>query len=153
MKFLLLFLPIFLSAQWSFTEYDFYNLSKEQLRNVHTSYLVGQEKDLGLTLASIAIVETRATIANDFNDNHVCGVHQINTDHVEVPCKAIESNVYLTAKLAMENFLFWYHGPAKKDWSKALIMYNGGYKFNPHGHEYIRRIAMVFKVLKEHYDK
>ena len=149
MRFLILFLPLFLYS-WSFTDYDFYQLSSEQRNNISISYLVGQEKDLGLTLASIAIVETRATVSKDFNANHICGVHQVSTNFVDVSCAAIESNVYLSAKLARDNFLFWYNGPAKKDWRKALIMYNGGYNFNPHGHEYVKRIIMVFKVLKEH---
>jgi len=150
MKTLLLLVPMLLSA-WSFTDYDYYQLSREQRHNIDISYLVGIEKDLGLTLASIAIVETRATVSNDFNDNHICGVHQVSTDHVDVPCEAIESNVYLSAKLARENFLFWYNGPAKRNWRKALIMYNGGYRFNPHGHEYVKRIIQVYKVLELHY--
>jgi len=151
MKYLFLLLPILLNS-WSFTEQDYQNLTPEQRYNIDISYLVGQEKDLGLTLASIALVETRATVANDSNSNAVCGVHQIHTDHVDIPCYAIESNVYLSAMLARDNFLFWYNGPANKSWRKALIMYNGGYHFNPHGNEYVRRITMVFKVLKEHYD-
>ena len=139
---------------WSFTEYDYYQLTKEQRNNLEIIHLVGIEKDLGLTLAAIGIVETRLSVKNDRNNNHVCGVMQINTKWLDrnISCKAIESNIYLSAKLAMENFLFWYHGPANKDWRKALVMYNGGYNFNPHGHEYVKRIVMVMRVLKEHFD-
>ena len=151
MKYLILLLPIFLYS-WSFTESNFHKLSPEQRYNLDISYLVGEEKDLGLTLAAIAIVETRATVSNDFNTNAVCGVHQIHTDHVNISCDALESNVYLSASLARDNFLFWYNGPANKSWRKALIMYNGGYRHNPHGQEYLKRILSVFKVLKEQYE-
>jgi len=151
----LLLLSFFLTSlfSWSFTDYDYYQLTKEQRNNLDIIYMVGEEKDLGLTLGAISIVETRLDLATDTNRNHICGIMQLNSNYVDVPCEAIESNIYLSAKLARENFLFWYNGPAKRNWRKALIMYNGGYKFNHHGYEYVKRIIQVYKVLKLHYKK
>lgn len=136
---------------WEFTKYDYYQLTEEQRKNLDIIYMVGEEKNLGLLLSAIGIVETRLDLTIDTNKNHICGIMQININYVDISCEAVESNVYLSAKLALQNLLFWYNGPANQNWNKALIMYNGGYNFNPHGHEYISRIMQVLNILKQYY--
>lgn len=149
----LLLLTSSLAFSWTFTQQDFNNLSKEQMKILDISYLVGSQKGFGATLATIALVETRASVHNDLNDNHICGVHQIDINYADILCETVASNPYISALLARDNFLFWYNGVAKQNWSKALIMYNGGYRHNPHGKEYLRRINLVYPIVYAHYNK
>ena len=144
---LFLTLSICLSFGWEFNKTHLENLTEQQKEILRISYLVGAEKDLGLTLASIAVVETRVG-KFDFTNNHICGVHQININYVKAKCKVVESNPYISAKLARDNLMFWLK-IRKGDLKKAIRMYNVGYLNHPHQYVYLNRVYKVKKVLQE----
>ena len=114
------------------------------------SQMVGEQHStkVGLYLMAIAIVETRAG-KRDFNVNHICGAHQLDINYAKVSCSVVESNHYVSAKLALANLLFWKEG---RTWDKALKMYNVGYTNHPHGKEYLRRIKLTIRILEKHYE-
>lgn len=146
MRLLLLLVPFILNA-WTFKLTDIDNYSQKQLETLRVSYLVGYEKDLHLTLTSIAVVESRAG-KFDFNDNHICGAHQLNTDFTESTCESLESNPFVSALEARDNFMYWYRYSGS--WRQAIKHYNGGFNTTTHGKEYLRRVLVVMKQIKEH---
>lgn len=159
MKLLFFFLFPSLLFSWSFTERDLKNFSPEQLEILQVSYLVGSKEDLGLTIAAIAVVENMANL-KDNNPNHICGPHQIDIEYASASCEALESNPYYSAKLSLENFMFWeyrtYYNPkknsqrkVKRTWRDQVRMYCVGYTGDAHGPIYVNKVIKAYKVLKE----
>lgn len=151
MKYLILLLPLLLNA-WSFTKADLDNLSYEQRYNLAVSYAVGYQSNQALDLATISIVETRATIKNDNNPNHICGVTQINTNFSQYTCEELEADIHLSAQEALNNLNFWKKKYPNSTKAERLGYYNGGDIFiNPHKQEYLRRFNLVYNILKKYY--
>ena len=151
MKYLIIILPLLLNA-WSFTKADLDNLTYEQRYNLAVSYAVGYQDNQALDLATTSIVETRASVRNDTNPNHICGVHQINIKFSQYTCEELEEDVHLSAKEALNNLNFWKRKYPNSTRAERFGYYNGGDVYpNPHKQEYLRRFNMVYKVLKNNY--
>lgn len=137
-------------AKWTYTLDDLLKLSPAQIEVLRVSYLVGESKDLGYTLQAISIVENNARMT-DKNKNRICGPHQVDYVYAETTCEALESNPYVSAMAALGNLLFWQKKYKGIDWRTNLIYYNGGdVNYNKHGPEYIRRVSLVYKLLRKH---
>lgn len=145
------------TSDWKFTQDDFNALSQEQLDVLKSSYWMGKPHDLGLTLAAISIVETRAGAFKDTSKNRICGAHQVDVTIVKENlgsksplrkiCKAIQDNHTLSAMVSLQILLYW------KDNSRTLrttiVRYNRGWHYHPHEEEFYRRFVMVLKVLEK----
>lgn len=146
--FLVLLLATFTFADW---EPDI--STDKQYEVIAMSYFVGEEKGLGLELAAISLVETQAGLLS-FKNNHICGPHQIDIRYADVPCKTLESNPYVSAKLALENLLSWRYGIYTdgtvfiRPMDKMIRMYNVGYTNHPHQWKYLARYKKALKYLK-----
>lgn len=152
MRFISILIIPYLLFGWSFTKAHYSSLSDAQMSVIDVSYEIGQPYGLGLTLATIAIVETRADHSFDKNKNHVCGVHQINTDFTEETCEELESSYATSAEASLANLLFWKKKYPNASLDQILTYYNGGDVYeNPHKEEYLRRVVNVYTVLKKNY--
>ena len=155
---LLLLLPSILLS-WTFTETDYQRLSPTQKSNLDIVYLVGEEKGHGLRLAAKAIVENMAR-NTDNNPNHICGILQVDVTLVKETCKQLESNVYIAARVGLEQFLDWktkdtyVNGKlvtTERTDDKATMMYNVGYTKDPFAKTHLKKVHIAEKVLRKHY--
>jgi len=159
MKYLLLLIPFILNA-WTFTEKDFNKLTESQKSNLDIIYMVGETKGLGLRLAAKAIVETRLGKVMG-KKNHICGVMQIDINYTDATCDMLDSNTYLSAKIALEQLIGWTEAKVRttegkwvymeRSVDKATVMYNVGKTGDPYGFTHLYRVHMVEAVLIKHY--
>ncbi len=133
-------------SKWQFTTDDLYTMSYKEKEILSMARQIGYTYGLGDALVHIAAVETRFGVLKSKNNSH-CGPMQISRKHSGTTCKALRDNLYLSMMLAVKNLKYWldiYDGNMKK----ALVSYNGGYGYNPHGKEYLRRIDQVKYAIK-----
>lgn len=133
-------------SKWKFTTEDLSTMSDEQREILSMARQLGDTYGLGDTLVYIAGVETRFGEEESKTNTH-CGVMQISKKYARTTCKVLKDNLYLNMMLAIKNLKYWldvHDGNMRK----ALVAYNGGYKDNPHGKEYLRRIDQVKYALK-----
>lgn len=141
-------------SKWKFTTDDLYTMSYNEKEILSMAREVGYTHGLGDALVHIAAVETRFGKFKSLNNTH-CGPMQISTKHSGATCRALRDNVFLSMILAVKNLKYWldvHDGNMKK----ALVAYNGGYGYNPHGKEYLRRINQVkyvINLVEKHGDK
>lgn len=134
------------SGKWKFTTEDLYTMDSKEKEILSIARQVGYAHGVGDALVHIAGVETRLGSVKSISRYH-CGSMQVSTKWAGVSCNALENNIYLSMELAVKNLKGWlvYH---KGDMRKAMVSYNGGYGYNPHGKEYLRRIDQVKYALK-----
>lgn len=155
MKLLILLLPMLVLADLKFTKHDLERITPYQQMVLDLSYLVGEEKGVGLDIAAIAIVET--TLGKFNKPNHICGPHQIDYRYTKYSCQQIEDNPVLSAKLATKNFLSWKYGRTKsgkifkRSVSKQHRMYNVGYLNDPFQWTHWKKIRQAKQLLRKHY--
>ena len=128
-------------SKWQFTTDDLYTMSYKEKEILGMAREIGQSYGLGDALVLIAGVETRFGRFKSTTNSH-CGVMQISTKGSGTTCRALRDNLYLSMMLAVKNLKYWldvYDGNMRK----ALVAYNGGYGYNPHGKEYLKRIDQV----------
>ena len=139
---LMMTLGLFASdSKWSFTVDDIYTMTDSEKEIFSMAREIGYANGLGDALVLIAAVETRYGKFKSKTNNH-CGVMQISTKWSRVNCTALRDNLYLNMMLATQNLKYWlkvHNGNI----DKALVSYNGGYGYNPHGKEYLRRMSQV----------
>lgn len=128
-------------SKWQFTTDDLYTMSYAEKEKMSMAREIGYAYGLGDALVHIAAVETRFGRFKSLNNTH-CGVMQISTKWSGATCKALRDNLYLSMILAVKNLKYWLD-VHKGDMNKALVAYNGGYGYNPHGKEYLKRISKV----------
>lgn len=134
-------------SKWEFTTDDLYTMSYKEKEIFSMAREIGYTHGLGDALVHIAAVETRFGVFKSMNKSH-CGPMQISTGWSKTTCKALRDNIYLSMMLAVKNLKYWldvYDGNMRK----ALVAYNGGYGYNPHGKEYLRRIDQVKYVINK----
>lgn len=136
-----LILMISIVKAWDFTEYDLYNLDMEQKEIIEMAKMIGYRDGLGDALVHIAAVETRFGKYKNPKFRH-CGVMQVSVYYSGVTCHALRDNLYLNMELASKNLRYWLK-VHKGNMEKALVSYNGGYGYNPHGKEYLARLEKV----------
>lgn len=151
---LLLFLMTY-GISWSFTQEDYNNLTPLQKTIIKDSFYIGKPYSLGHTLATLAIVETKAGTHTDTTKNRICGPHQISV-HVALKqanskgspkklCKEVEENSKLSAIMALANIQYWQaHSSSQR---QMIWRYNRGWLKSKHDKEFIKRFDMVMKVL------
>lgn len=139
-----------LNAEWTFTTKELRAITKEQKEVLKMAMLVGKENGLGLTLAKIAIVETRLGKIRT-SDRRWCGATQVSTKYAKVPCKVLEKNHYVAMKTAAKNFKGWLK-KYDNNMKKAYSGYNsGGLKNNKITREYHKRLKIVDEVLRKEF--
>lgn len=133
------------TSKWMFTADDLYTMSYNEKEIFSMARKIGYAYNLGDALVHIAAVETRFGELKSKNNSH-CGPMQISRKYSGTTCKALRDNIYLSMILAAKNLKAWlvvHDGNMRK----ALVSYNGGYGYNPHGKEYLRRIDQVRYVI------
>lgn len=154
-KLVLFLLPLSLFS-WDFTEKDFDNLSAKQLDIINTTYAIGNTQDLGLTQASLVIVETRAGEYLGNTNNHICGSHQVNVNTVmkslkskgnmTVLCRVIRGHPILSSLLSLEILKYWRDNSSS--YREMVLSYNRGWNKHKHDKVYWERFTKVMNVLK-----
>lgn len=159
---LYLALTLTFSFSYSFTKQDYKNFSKSQKEMLEQIYMIGETKGYGLTLMAMAIAENSARM-KDNNPNHICGPLQVNIHLAKASCEALETNVYYSSYLALNNLLFWEYRTiynretntkkeVKRSWRKMIEMYNNGYMNTKFAKEvHVKKVVTIYKVLKEIY--
>lgn len=141
-------------SKWEFTTDDLYTMSYNEKEILSMAREIGYTYGLGDALVHIAAVETRFGKFKSVNNSH-CGPMQVSTRWSGTTCKVLRENLYLNMMMAVKNLKYWldvYDGNMRK----ALVAYNGGYGYNPHGKEYLRRIDQVryvISLVERHGDK
>jgi hypothetical protein len=141
-------------SKWEFTTDDLYTMSYEKKEIFSMAREIGYTYGLGDALVHIAAVETRFGEFKSKNRTH-CGAMQVSARWAGTTCKALRDNLYLSMMMAVKNLKNWldvYDG----NMEKALVAYNGGYGYNPHGKEYLRRINQVkyaIRLVEKHGDR
>lgn len=165
MKKIFLFIFIVVNCYgWEFNKSHLLNLTDEEKGILQTSYFVGSQYDLGLTLAAIAIVETRIGKYHRPKTN-ICGYHQVATRNVVKrakesydsdnyltkldACNALKSNPYFSANSALIEFQFWMK-VRDDNWRHSVRSYNVGYTDDPYQWTYLARVQKVIKILQKH---
>lgn len=159
-RYLVLLLPCFLMS-WSFTQKDFDNLSETQLKIIKDSYSTGKPYNLGVSLAALSVVETRAGEYKDTSDNRICGPHQVDVvvaleqskskGSAKKLCKEVQRHSKLSSKIALDNLRYWKNN--SKGLKQAVNRYNRGWNRTEHDLEFLRRFSMVVKVLEKNQSK
>ena len=157
MKYLLIVLTPCIMFAWSFTQADFNNLSDAQLRIIKDSYHAGKPYNLGISLAALSIVETRAGEYKDTSNNRICGPHQIDVlvaleqnnskGSPKKLCKEVQRHSKLSSKMALDNLIYWKQN--SKGLKQAINRYNRGWNRSAHDLEFLRRFEMTIRVLEK----
>lgn len=141
-------------------------LDVDQIDTLNRAYQIGESKDLGLTLAAIAMTESSA---GKYKSNDVTGDYGVFQTNLKYTVKAIEQKTGAKmswrqvrnlkqrliddmdtsgthALIALEYWLDRHNG----DWSKAVRSYNAGNNWNSSaGKEYLTKVTKNLRLIKQ----
>lgn len=140
-------------------------LSEQQKSVLRYSYERGKEYDLGLTLASIAWVESTAGIDRVNWSDPAFGAYQIVVHDKSSAVKRLNvtdkvAQVHLANQLVVDDILgatlalmeleYW-KARHKGDWRKMVMSYNAGTSYK-NGKNYLNKIKLALNKLRDCYD-
>lgn len=145
---------------WQFLEEDFDKLSPQQIQIIEDSIRIGNTVGLGLELAAIVVVETRAGQYLG-NSQKICGAHQLNVFIQKTKlgstspsinlCNYLNHNHKYSAHLALSELKYWLRH--SNGITEAILKYNRGWKAHPYDSTYKKRFNQSLNTLRNEYRK
>lgn len=152
-----LILIILLCMELFSWDFNYEELSIDEVELTNKLINIGKPHGLGLELAAIGIVETRLG-KFESNNKYICGIHQINTNialkrvgsvgNKNRLCNELNINENLSSIFALNELIYW-KKYTKNNISEMISSYNSGFEKSTHSKEYLRRFKIVYNELKK----
>lgn len=153
----IIMLIVLLCMQVFSWDFNYQELSSDEIELTNKLIKIGNPHGLGLELAAIGIVETRLGKFGSIN-RYICGIHQINTNtalkrvgsngNKKALCNELNTNENLSSIFALNELIYW-KKYTKNNLSQMITNYNSGFEKSDHSKEYLRRFNIVYNELKK----